>query len=196
VSAELLFGAEVVRMLIPQRPPLLLVDRALAFDRARPSLRCDKLISANEPVFAGHFPDLALWPGAYTIEGLGQAANLLEALSALTRACEEQGQDPDALIDALRDLHAAHRLSNKPLRSHPILEGYRGPSRVAMSAAIDVKLLEPVFAGQRLEYSVARTHSIGDAGRFAVEAWVDGRPVARGSITGSARFTLPLRAGA
>jgi 3-hydroxyacyl-[acyl-carrier-protein] dehydratase len=190
---ELLLGPEVVRLLIPQRPPLLLVDRVLAFDREKPSVRCDKYVSANEPVFVGHFPSLALWPGAYTIEGLGQTANLLEALCGLMRACEAAGEDPDALLDALRDVHAAHRLAQKPRRRHAVLDAFEGPARIAMTAAVDVKLLEPVFAGQCLEYEVARTHANDGIGRFAVTAWSQGRPVARGSITGSAKLSLGVR---
>lgn len=184
-------GAEVVKALIPQRPPLLLVDRVLRYaPGTHPRVRCEKQVSANEPVFAGHFPELALWPGAYTIEGLGQAANVLEALDALTRA----SGDADAVVSALRSLHAAHRF-RRAAPAGDVLRALEGPRRIAMSAAIDVKLLEPVFAGQTLEYEVTRTHTMADAARFAVEAWVDGRPAARGSITGSARFTLPGAAG-
>jgi 3-hydroxymyristoyl/3-hydroxydecanoyl-(acyl carrier protein) dehydratase len=45
-----------------------------------------------------------------------------------------------------------------------------------------VKLLKPVFAGQRLEYLVARTHEVGRMHRFDVEASVEGHRAAQGSL--------------
>lgn len=167
-------GLATIERLIPQRPPLLLIDRLLFFEPGRtPRVRCARHLGSEEPVFAGHFPGYPLWPGAYMVEGLGQAANLLSAL--------------DAIAQAVGAAELASALA------HPTSLEALGPPKIGMSAAIDVKLLEPVFAGATVEYDVRRTHVLAEAARFAVEAWVDGRPVARGSITGSTRLQPPGR---
>ncbi|MBX3271105.1 MAG: hypothetical protein KF729_12640 [Sandaracinaceae bacterium] len=176
-------GPRALERLLAQRPPLLLVDRVEWLEPGpRPRVRCARAIGADEPVFAGHFPGAPLWPGAYTIEGLGQAANLLSALDALV----ERAGDAAALAAALRALDAGAPSA----AGAPWLEA---PPPVGMSAAVDVKLLEPVYPGVTIAYEARRTHAVADAARFAVEAWVDGRPVARGSITGSTR--VPARSG-
>ena len=82
---KLSLGADAVMMLLPHRRPFLFLDGVEAFERApRPTLTGHKQVSVNEPVFEGHFPGLSLWPGVYTIEGMGQCVNaLLVVLAAL-----------------------------------------------------------------------------------------------------------------
>jgi 3-hydroxymyristoyl/3-hydroxydecanoyl-(acyl carrier protein) dehydratase len=55
--------------------------------------------------------------------------------------------------------------------------------RAGLLASVEVKLLRPVFAGQRLDYLVVRTHEVGSMQRFGVEAAVDGHRVAAGELT-------------
>lgn len=57
--------------ILPHRYPLLLVDRILELE---PMVRAVgyKNITANEPVFTGHFPGNPLLPGVYMIEALAQ----------------------------------------------------------------------------------------------------------------------------
>ena len=65
---------------LPHRPPLLLVDGTDAIASKPPALRAFKRVGRDEPVFAGHFPQEPIWPGAYCIEGLAQTCALLGAL--------------------------------------------------------------------------------------------------------------------
>jgi len=74
--------AAAVRGLIPHRPPLLLVDGVDGLCLDPPALRAHKLLTPKEPVFAGHFPQRAVWPGIYTVEGLAQTCAVLGALQA------------------------------------------------------------------------------------------------------------------
>lgn len=185
-EAELVLGSEIIELLIPHRRPFLLVDQidALVFDPV-PALRTRRHISANEPIFDGHFPDLHLWPGVYTIEGMGQTCNLLYVLLAMREAWETAGEDPAAGFDALRNLHRGYRMqpSFDPARSDLLHGALSLSPTVSVSAAVNVKLTTPIFAGQTICYEVALEHVVGDMGRFRVQATVDNRSVASGTMT-------------
>lgn len=57
--------------ILPHRYPILLVDRILELE---PGVRARgyKNVTANEPVFTGHFPGNPVLPGVYMIEALAQ----------------------------------------------------------------------------------------------------------------------------
>lgn len=61
-----------------------------------------------------------------------------------------------------------------------------------MSSAVDIKLLQPVFAGQRLDYRIGLTHEIDKRMRFDAEALVEDVPVARAVMTASRGSWLPV----
>lgn len=182
-------GPDVIQRLLPHRRPLLMVDRIVGFDAnaERPALWATRHISANEEVFSGHFPNLQLWPGIYTVEGLGQSCHLLQALLALRVVCHERGLSFESVLRAFQNLELGYRL--KPAfraeASRLLAELGDPPLRVGLSAGIDVRFVEPVFAGQCLNYHVVHTHAVERFIRFEVEAAVDHRCVARGILTGA-----------
>lgn len=61
---------------LPQRYPLLLVDRVLECEPGRRILAL-KNVSANEPYFLGHFPGRPIMPGVLILEAMAQAACVL-----------------------------------------------------------------------------------------------------------------------
>lgn len=63
---------------LPHRFPFLLVDRVL---EREPGVRvvAEKLLTATEPYFAGHFEDRPVLPGVLMVEMLAQAGGFLEA---------------------------------------------------------------------------------------------------------------------
>lgn len=75
-----------IRALLPHRYPMLLVDRVL--DVSDSTLVAEKLVSANEPFFAGHFPERPVFPGVLILECLAQAAGIW----ALVRQPEQRGR--------------------------------------------------------------------------------------------------------
>ena len=186
-------GADAVQALLPHRRPFLFVDRVEAIRRgARPALRAAKLVSANEPVFEGHFPGaggwpgLSLWPGVHTIEGLGQTANVLLVIAGIAEAFAGLGRTEDDALAALRALDGSLRPGARgPDPRAEELVGLLGAPRTRMgfAGAYDIKLLEPVYAGSVIRYEVTLSHALANARRFEVEARVDDRPVARGSMT-------------
>ena len=67
---------EEIQTLIPHRYPMLLVDRVLDFEPGE-WLHAVKNVSINEPIFTGHFPDLAIFPGVLILEAMAQATGIL-----------------------------------------------------------------------------------------------------------------------
>jgi 3-hydroxyacyl-[acyl-carrier-protein] dehydratase len=65
-----------IQALIPHRYPMLLVDRVLDFEAGK-TLHAIKNVTFNEPVFMGHFPELAIFPGVLILEALAQATGIL-----------------------------------------------------------------------------------------------------------------------
>lgn len=194
---ELDLGSDVIERLIPHRAPLALVDRITGYARTpRPALRAQRHISASEPVFAGHFPGLHLWPGVYTIEGLGQTTNLLFVLEGIIHEYEARGLTMELALEDLRNLEQGYRLAPgyDPERAKTLLTALAsGPpgARGGMSAAVDVKLLRPVFAGVRIDYEIELTHTVEAIARCEVLASVDGRVVAKGVMKGTLGIQMP-----
>lgn len=185
---KLNLGPDVISKLLPHRAPLALVDRISGYAlEPVPQIRAAKYISSNEPVFQGHFPDFHLWPGVYTIEGLGQTSGLLTIIAAMQlRWREERGADGDFLaalgnLELGYQLHPGYRASETQALYEFVKEGER---RVQLMGAVNIKLRHPVFAGQMLEYSATLAHKHDQAIRCRVEATVGATVVAEGTITG------------
>lgn len=184
---RLRLGPAVVQRLLPHRAPILFVDFVAGYERTpRPSLRAGRHISANDPTFAGHFPQLGIWPGIYTVEGLNQACNLLATLSTLQKEWEKKGRDPGEVLEGLRQLDQLYEL--KPsLRSDSakeILAALQSSEQtMGLSVGIDIRFTSPVFPGCRLEYVVFETHASEAVMIYEVEALVEGSAVAKGKLT-------------
>jgi 3-hydroxyacyl-[acyl-carrier-protein] dehydratase len=191
-------GADAVQRLIPHRRPLLMVDGVLGYRHgARPALWAHRHVSANEPVFDGHFPGLHLWPGIYTIEGLGQTALLCSIVMRLVAAHQASGGTADEVYRALRDLERPPAAGGRVASGVDPLASLGGPDpRAGVGGHVDIKLVAPVFAGSELRYLAVLTHQVDRLARFDVTAEVDGRPVATGTMTGALGTAIaPVRIG-
>src|ERR1700731_3651973 len=77
-----------IMKILPHRYPLLLIDRITELE---PMVRARgyKNVTANEPMFTGHFPGNPLFPGVYMIEALaepGDMARKVPYLAAIEKA--------------------------------------------------------------------------------------------------------------
>jgi beta-hydroxyacyl-ACP dehydratase FabZ len=64
-----------IREILPHRYPFLLVDCIVEMEPER--IVGIKQITANEPQFAGHFPDFPVMPGVLIVEAMAQCAGVL-----------------------------------------------------------------------------------------------------------------------
>lgn len=190
-------GPEAIRHLIPHRRPLLLVDRVLGYERApNPTVLACRFISANEEIFTGHLPQLALWPGSFIYEGLGQTSNLLHMLWTLQQEFEAHGAPAEDVLEGLLALDHAARLQpgQLPPKAELLRDVLSRPALpVGLAAGVEMKFLQPVYPGSRLDYRVTQTHLTDSIIRFEGEAEVDGQLVARGVL--HATRGLPLLQG-
>jgi 3-hydroxyacyl-[acyl-carrier-protein] dehydratase len=67
----MILNSDQIQNLIPHRYPFFLVDRMLEIEPAVRGVGI-KNVSANEPHFPGHFPDMHIMPGVLIIEALAQ----------------------------------------------------------------------------------------------------------------------------
>jgi 3-hydroxymyristoyl/3-hydroxydecanoyl-(acyl carrier protein) dehydratase len=177
-------GPSVVQLLVAQRPPFLFVDRLLGISLVpKPVLHAARFITANEPVLAGHFPEVAVWPGALTLEGLSQTA---ACLGTLQRLADEFGLE--ATLAALSNVERGARLEmgHDPEAAAEWRARFEAARRrvVVLGGGAQVRLLKPVFPGCRLDYLVRIHRRIGDGTHFRLEAEVEGQLVAEGTLTG------------
>jgi len=187
-AQPLRLGPDVIAQLIPHRRPLVMVDAVIAYRHApAPTLWARRQISANEDVFAGHFPGYHVWPGIYTIEGLGQSTLICAIIALIIREREAAGgaaADGSAAAEVCARLRGMQRAAAQPFPM-PVAPQLDVPgARGGMAGQVDIKFLAPVLAGAQLDYVVTLTHIVEPLARFDVEAEVDGEPVARGTMTG------------
>jgi 3-hydroxyacyl-[acyl-carrier-protein] dehydratase len=71
-----ILNIEEIKKIIPHRYPFLLVDRVTEINEYK-SAKGYKNISFNEPLFQGHFPQQAVFPGVLIIEAMAQLGAVL-----------------------------------------------------------------------------------------------------------------------
>ena len=75
-----------IQELLLHRYPFLLIDRVLTFTKdPLPTVTATKNVTINEPIFNGHFPDMAIFPGVLILEALAQATGILGFKSSASR---------------------------------------------------------------------------------------------------------------
>lgn len=100
-----ILDATAVGDLLPQKPPLLLVDRVTRFSPGvHPEVEAGFSISVEHPVLVGHFPGRPVWPGSYTIEGLAQTCALagMLGIDRPALALAERDSQPPVMVAAVK----------------------------------------------------------------------------------------------
>ncbi|HVK63921.1 MAG TPA: hypothetical protein VM694_05590 [Polyangium sp.] len=181
-------GAAVVLLLLPQRPPLLLVDRIEGYSRTpRPTLHAARAVSVNEPFFSAELPTPPMLPRALALEGIVQAANILQIFVAVQRDLEAIGRNPVELVSALRNTDLGYRLEPgfMPGLGEDILAAITmaGPARTGAIGASQLRFLRNVFPGDVLTYEVRLIREGADVQHFEADVEVRGQTVAQGMFS-------------
>jgi 3-hydroxyacyl-[acyl-carrier-protein] dehydratase len=71
-----MLNLEEIKKILPHRYPLLLIDRVLELDPGR-YCKALKNVTANEQVFQGHFPRMAVMPGVMLVEAMAQVGGVV-----------------------------------------------------------------------------------------------------------------------
>jgi 3-hydroxymyristoyl/3-hydroxydecanoyl-(acyl carrier protein) dehydratase len=173
-KSPFVIGADVIAYLTQIKYPMIMVDRIIYYNSDPLSLVAERYVSANEPAFVGHFPNMKLWPGIYTLEGLRQSCYLLYILHELEEA---------DMLKGVIELH--NRQILRPQIDHKLCQSvidYLKNSKMYDPDlfSIRIKLLEPVFAGSLIKYHCFR--DADDLHCWSVQAVVDERLIAKGTI--------------
>ena len=59
--------------IIPHRAPFALIHTISAINLAEGIIETSSFVDPNDPIFAGHFPGMPVYPGVMQIESMGQA---------------------------------------------------------------------------------------------------------------------------
>jgi len=76
METDTVFDIEEIKKIVPHRYPYLLVDRVTEINGTE-SIKGYKNITFNEPLFQGHFPQQAIFPGVLSVEAMAQLGAVL-----------------------------------------------------------------------------------------------------------------------
>lgn len=75
-AAKKMLDINEIMRILPHRFPFLLIDRVIDLERKQ-RIVAIKNVTANEPFFAGHFPNMPIMPGVLIVEAIAQAGGAL-----------------------------------------------------------------------------------------------------------------------
>ncbi|MFZ1219643.1 MAG: 3-hydroxyacyl-ACP dehydratase FabZ [Chthoniobacterales bacterium] len=131
---------------LPHRPPFVFVREIVSCDPGR-SVAARTSFSADDPMFAGHFPGNPIVPGVIITEALAQAAGI----AAASRFPETKR--PIFLLSAIRTmkfLQAVRPGEEIELRAEMV-----GATEVLLQFKVEARVNEAVVAEGQLVLSVA-----------------------------------------
>jgi 3-hydroxymyristoyl/3-hydroxydecanoyl-(acyl carrier protein) dehydratase len=106
-------GSDALCRILPHRPPFLLIDAIDSLDLEARTIRGTRVMSPDDPVFAGHFPGAPVYPGVLQVEMTGQLGLCLAHF--VTRNTDAIADDAHpAEVRALRIHHAQYQLPVVP----------------------------------------------------------------------------------
>ena len=166
--------AHTTRRMVPQRYPMLLLDRVKAFYYETGRCVGVKAVSQSDPVLIGHFPDFAIYPGVLIIEALAQNSGMLVSL---LRA-QAGDKTKTGIETALESFRSGTRHSD---------------SNLFVLVESKIKQTAPVYPGSTIELESSLLLERDGMYICKVCALVDGREVSKGQLTLAQMHASTLR---
>jgi 3-hydroxyacyl-[acyl-carrier-protein] dehydratase len=157
-DASLSYSGHVVRQLLPQRFPFMLLDRVERYYPQEKRLIGVKGVAQNETFLQGHFPDYPIFPGVLIIESLAQASGMLMNLEYL----RQQRIPPQRLLEG------------------EFMRSLKVPNSVLADSKI--KHIGPVYPGDQMMLETELMLQRDDMYTFRVCARVNGTEVTKGQL--------------
>ncbi|BFH11596.1 3-hydroxyacyl-ACP dehydratase FabZ [Paenibacillus melissococcoides] len=151
--------ADQIRDLLPHRWPFLLLDKVIELEPGKRGIGI-KNVTISEPYFEGHFPNESIMPGVLIIEALAQ----MTAVVYVTGELEKKGGQMNGELEVDPSAYVGYLVSLR-----------------------NMKFLKPVVPGDQLQLHVQIGRSLGLISQVEVEAYVENKKVAAGSIQVSKR---------
>jgi 3-hydroxymyristoyl/3-hydroxydecanoyl-(acyl carrier protein) dehydratase len=101
------WGRDEIKRILPHREPFLLVDRLTGVGFDEEAIAGSRVISSDDPIFAGHFPDYPVYPGCLEVEMIGQLGLCLHYFLG-SRSMAVPSQDQPLQVRATRILGACY----------------------------------------------------------------------------------------
>jgi 3-hydroxymyristoyl/3-hydroxydecanoyl-(acyl carrier protein) dehydratase len=117
------FELEALLAILPHRPPFLFVDRVTELEPGK-RIAAERMLRADEPQFAGHFPGRPIMPGVLVTEALAQTSGLLLGLSEKAAGAAPPKRPPMYFL-----------AGNQMKYSHPAVPGDRLELRATAEAS-------------------------------------------------------------
>ena len=131
---EVPFGRDAIESILPHRDPFLLLDEVLELDPGR-RVVARREVRAEDPWFAGHFPERPVMPGVLIVEAMAQAG-------AVAVLIEEENRGKIAFFAGIDDCRFKRVVSPGDVLTLTCeIEAVRGPiGRGKATAHVDDEL--------------------------------------------------------
>ena len=129
------YGRDAIKRIIPHRDPFLFLDRIVAIGLEDETIVGKRTVSADDPVFTGHFPGAPLYPAVLQLETIGQLGLCLHFfLNNKTTAVPADSQTVTVRVTRVLGAHFLEpvlggqelTLISKRLQADPYFEVYFG----------------------------------------------------------------------
>ncbi|WP_397600496.1 3-hydroxyacyl-ACP dehydratase FabZ [Silvanigrella sp.] len=121
---KIIMNTEEIKKCLPHRDPLLLIDSVHDLKLGE-SIITSKLLTKDDPVFRGHFPENPVYPGVYYIEGIAQTGAILAFLTRTEKGITEEKLGFLSSVDEARFRRPGS--PNDKIRYEVAIEKMRGP---------------------------------------------------------------------